>query len=149
MAKLRLKEIGFVFQNFNLIAPLNSEENVKAPLLLNKLPSDTIREKVNRALELVGLQHRKKSLPKQLSGGEQQRVAIARALVSDPSIILCDEPTASLDEKSLEVVMNELRSLADLGKAVAVVTHDFRLKKYADNMIYLENGRVTEKYEEN
>jgi len=76
-------------------------------------------------------------------------VAIARALVSDPSIILCDEPTASLDEKSLEVVMNELRSLADLGKAVAVVTHDFRLKKYADNMIYLENGRVTEKYKEN
>jgi putative ABC transport system ATP-binding protein len=148
MAKLRLKEIGFVFQNFNLIAPLNSEENVKAPLLLNKLPSATIREKVNRALELVGLQHRKKSLPKQLSGGEQQRVAIARALVSDPTIILCDEPTASLDLKSLDVVMKELRSLADQGKAVAVVTHDLRLKQYADKMIYLENGRVTEYHED-
>jgi putative ABC transport system ATP-binding protein len=144
MAKLRLKEIGFVFQNFNLIAPLNSEENVKTPLLLNKLPNEMIREKVNRALELVGLQHRKKSLPKQLSGGEQQRVAIARALVSDPSIILCDEPTASLDSKSLEVVMKELRSLADQGKAVAVVTHDLRLKGYADKMIYLENGKITE-----
>jgi putative ABC transport system ATP-binding protein len=148
MAKLRLKQIGFVFQNFNLIAPLNSEENVKAPLLLNKLPSATIREKVNRALELVGLQHRKKSLPKQLSGGEQQRVAIARALVSDPPIILCDEPTASLDLKSLDVVMKELRSLADQGKAVAVVTHDLRLKQYADKMIYLENGRVTEYHED-
>ncbi len=148
MAKLRLKEIGFVFQNFNLIAPLNSEENVKAPLLLNKQSSATIREKVNRALELVGLQHRKKSLPKQLSGGEQQRVAIARALVSDPAIILCDEPTASLDLKSLDVVMKELRSLADQGKAVAVVTHDLRLKQYADKMIYLENGRVTEYHED-
>ena len=149
MAKLRLKEIGFVFQNFNLIAPLNSEENVKAPLLLNKLPSNAIREKVDRALELVGLQHRKKSLPKQLSGGEQQRVAIARALVSEPSIILCDEPTASLDSKSLEVIMNELRSLADLGKAVAVVTHDLRLRQYADKMIYLEDGKVIEYHEEN
>ncbi len=149
MAKLRLKEIGFVFQNFNLIAPLNSEENVQTPLLLNKLPNDTIREKVTWALELVGLQHRRKSLPKQLSGGEQQRVAIARALVSDPSIILCDEPTASLDSKSLEVVMKELRSLADLGKAVAVVTHDLRLKGYADKMIYLENGKVTEFHEGN
>lgn len=148
MAKLRVQQIGFVFQNFNLIAPFNSEENVTAPLLLNRVPRDTIRSKVNQALDLVGLGHRKKSLPKQLSGGEQQRVAIARALVSDPSIVLCDEPTASLDEKSLQTVMNELRSLANVGKAVAVVTHDLRLKKYADNMIYLENGRVTEKFKE-
>jgi len=147
MAKLRLKEIGFVFQNFNLVAPFNSEENVMAPLMLNKLPKPAIKEKVERALSLVGLQHRKKSLPKQLSGGEQQRVAIARALVTDPSIILCDEPTASLDVKSLEVVMKELRSLADLGKAVSVVTHDLRLKTYADKMIYLENGDVTERIE--
>jgi putative ABC transport system ATP-binding protein len=148
MAKLRLKEIGFVFQNFNLIAPLNSEENVMAPLLLSKIDKQMIREKVRRSLELVGLGHRKKSLPKQLSGGEQQRVAIARALVSDPSIVLCDEPTAALDSKSMEVVMNELRKLADSGKAVAVVTHDLRLKKYADKMIYLENGEVTEYHKE-
>jgi putative ABC transport system ATP-binding protein len=149
MAKLRLKEIGFVFQNFNLIAPLSSEENVMTPLLLNNISKDVIREKVNQALELVGLGHRRKSLPKQLSGGEQQRVAIARALVSDPSIVLCDEPTASLDVKSLGVVMNELRSLADSGKAVAVVTHDMRLKQYSDKMIYLENGTVTQQFEGN
>lgn len=148
MAKLRLREIGFVFQNFNLIAPLNSEENVMAPLLLNQVDKEIIREKVTRSLELVGLGHRKKSLPKQLSGGEQQRVAIARALVSDPAIVLCDEPTAALDSKSMEVVMNELRKLADSGKAVAVVTHDLRLKKYADKMIYLENGKVTEYHKE-
>ena len=115
LAKLRRSLIGFVFQNFNLISPLNSEENIMLPLLLNKLPRDAVREKVRRAQDLVGLAHRRKSLPKQLSGGEQQRVAIARALVSDPAIILCDEPTAALDAGSLETVMEELRHLADRG----------------------------------
>jgi putative ABC transport system ATP-binding protein len=99
-------------------------------------------------LGLVGLRDRVSFLPGELSGGEQQRVAIARALVSDPAIVLCDEPTAALDSKSMEVVMNELRKLADSGKAVAVVTHDLRLKKYADKMIYLENGEVTEYHKE-
>jgi putative ABC transport system ATP-binding protein len=145
LARLRRTLIGFVFQNFNLIAPLNSEENIRLPLLLNKLPKESVREKVRRAEELVGLTHRRKSLPKQLSGGEQQRVAIARALVSDPAIILCDEPTAALDAGSLETVMKELRQLADRGKAVAVVTHDPRLEKYADKIIYMENGNVVEK----
>ena len=88
------------------------------------------------------LTNRRKSLPKQLSGGEQQRVAIARALVSDPSNILCDEPTASLDIKSMETVLKEFRSLANTGKAVAVVTHDSRLESYADKMITIENGTV-------
>ncbi len=144
LAGLRRKEIGFVFQHFNLISPLSSEENIMVPLILNKLSKDTVKEKVLQALSLVGLGQRKKSLPKQLSGGEQQRVAIARALVSDPSIILCDEPTASLDEESMEVVMKELSDLADSGKAVAIVTHDFRLKDYADRILFLENGRVIE-----
>jgi putative ABC transport system ATP-binding protein len=144
LARLRRKEIGFVFQHFNLISPLSSEENIMVPLLLNKLSKDTVKEKVLQALSLVGLGQRKKSLPKQLSGGEQQRVAIARALVSDPSIILCDEPTASLDKDSMEVVMKELSDLADSGKAVAIVTHDFRLKDYADKILFLENGRVIE-----
>jgi putative ABC transport system ATP-binding protein len=142
MARLRLKEIGFVFQNFNLLSPLNSEENVMLPLWLRKTPKSELKEKVKRALELVDLMNRRESLPKQLSGGEQQRVAIARALVTDPAIILCDEPTASLDVKSMETVMNELRSLANTGKAVAVVTHDSRLKNYADKMITIENGIV-------
>ena len=114
------------------------------PLLLNKVAKAEIREKVRRAQDLVGLGQRKRSLPKQLSGGEQQRVAIARALVSEHSIVLCDEPTASLDAGSFDVVMSELRKLADMGKAVAVVTHDPRLEKYADKIITLENGRVVE-----
>jgi len=148
LAKLRREKIGFVFQNFNLIAPLNSEENIMTPLVLNKLPKEAIKEKVKKALEWVGLGDRKRSLPKQLSGGEQQRVAIARALVSEPSIILCDEPTASLDNRSIEVVLQELRGLADAEKAVAVVTHDPRLEKYADRIIHLENGRIVEHTED-
>jgi len=142
LAKLRRTVIGFVFQNFNLISPLTAEDNIRVPLLLNKVPKSIIRDRVNRAQELVGLTERRKSLPKQLSGGEQQRVAIARALVTDPSLILCDEPTAALDAGSLDVVMGELRALADRGKAVAVVTHDPRLEKYADRIIFLENGKV-------
>jgi putative ABC transport system ATP-binding protein len=145
LARLRREKIGFVFQNFNLISPLNSEENITTPLILNKFPKDKIKKRVSKALQIMGLESRKKSLPKQLSGGEQQRVAIARALVAEPAIILCDEPTASLDSESLEVVMKELRDLADSGKAVAVVTHDPRLKSYADETIYLEDGRIVQK----
>ncbi len=144
LAKLRREEIGFVFQNFNLVAPLSAEENIKIPLVLNKLPKDIIKQKTQKALEWVELGNRRKSIPKQLSGGEQQRVAIARALVSDPSIILCDEPTASLDSRSIEVILKELRGLADGGKAVAVVTHDPRLEKYADHIIHLENGKIVD-----
>lgn len=147
LARLRRKEIGFVFQQFNLIAPLNSEENIRVPLSLNKFSRDKINEKVERAFKLVGMEERRKSLPKQLSGGEQQRVAIARALVTDPSIILCDEPTASLDVDSIDVVLSELRHLADSGKAVAVVTHDTRLEKYADKVIFLQNGKIQPKRE--
>jgi len=145
LARLRRNEIGFVFQHFNLISPLSSEENIMVPLILNKLSKEMVKEKALQALSLVGLGQRKKFLPKQLSGGEQQRVAIARALVSDPSIILCDEPTASLDTESMEVVMKELRGLADSGKAVAIVTHDFRLKVYADKVLFIENGKVIER----
>jgi putative ABC transport system ATP-binding protein len=147
LARLRRSVIGFVFQNFNLISPLTTEENIRVPLILNKLPKDAVRERARRAQELVGLTNRRRSLPKQLSGGEQQRVAIARALVSDPALILCDEPTASLDAGSLEVIMGELRSLANRGKAVAVVTHDPRLEKFADKIIFLENGKVVNQKE--
>ncbi|MFC2141785.1 ABC transporter ATP-binding protein [Acidobacteriota bacterium] len=142
LAHLRRTEIGFVFQNFNLIDPLNAEENIRAPLILNRLPKDLRREKAERALDLVGLMDRRKSLPKQLSGGEQQRVAIARALVGDPAIVLCDEPTAALDADSMEVVLQKLRDLSDAGKAVAVVTHDPRLEGYADRIVYMEHGRI-------
>jgi putative ABC transport system ATP-binding protein len=144
LAKLRLNTIGFVFQNFNLLAPLNAEQNVMMPLQLLEMNKSLAREKVNHALEMVGMIDRRKNLPKQLSGGQQQRVAIARALVTNPKFILCDEPTASLDKESLEVVMNELRSLADHGKAVAVVTHDPRLRAYAHRILEVNNGIVTE-----
>ncbi|MDX2002502.1 MAG: ABC transporter ATP-binding protein [Chitinophagales bacterium] len=144
LAHLRLNNIGFVFQNFNLLAPLNAEDNVLMPLRLMGVAEKEAKEKTRAALELVGMMDRRKNLPKQLSGGQQQRVAIARALVTEPKLILCDEPTASLDKDSLKIVMGELRSLADAGKAVAVVTHDPRLKEYAHRVIAVNNGIVTE-----
>ena len=99
---------------------------------------------MDEALQLVGMQDRKKNLPKELSGGQQQRIAIARALVTQPKLILCDEPTASLDKDSMHVVMNELRSLADNGIALAVVTHDPRLMPYANRVIQVDSGVANE-----
>jgi putative ABC transport system ATP-binding protein len=144
MAKLRLNTIGFVFQNFNLIAPLNAYDNVILPLQLQGIGKKEANQRTEDALKKVGMLDRKKNLPKQLSGGQQQRIAIARALVTNPKIILCDEPTASLDKESVSVVMNELKSLAENGKAVVVVTHDPRLKEYAHRIVEVKNGIVTE-----
>lgn len=144
LADIRLNTIGFVFQSFNLIAPLSAEDNVLMPLQLQGVPSKEAKQRVASALMLVGMTDRAKNLAKQLSGGQQQRVAIARALVTNPKMILCDEPTASLDKDSLVVVMKELRHLAETGKAVAVVTHDPRLKEYAHRIIEVNNGFVTE-----
>jgi putative ABC transport system ATP-binding protein len=144
LAKLRLNTIGFVFQQFNLLAPLSAEDNVAMPLKLQGVSSSEIKTRVAKALETVGMTDRRKNLPKQLSGGQQQRIAIARALVTNPKIILCDEPTASLDKNSLGVVMDELQLLAKQGKAVAVVTHDPRLKQYANRIIEVDNGFVNE-----
>lgn len=144
LAALRLNSIGFVFQSFNLIAPLNAFDNVLMPLQLKGIPSALAKKKAEDALDLVGMLDRKKSLPKQLSGGQQQRVAIARALVTDPKLILCDEPTASLDASSISTVMNELVSLARSGKGVCVVTHDPRLIAYADRVIKVDGGQATE-----
>jgi putative ABC transport system ATP-binding protein len=142
LAKLRLDTIGFVFQQFNLLAPLTAEENVAIPLKLQGISGSEIKSRVAKAIETVGMTERKKNLPKQLSGGQQQRIAIARALVTNPKIILCDEPTASLDKNSFEVVMQELKALARQGKSVAVVTHDPRLQKYADRAVEVKNGFV-------
>ena len=142
LAGLRLRHIGFVFQNFNLIQPLTAEENVRLPLGLQRVPATEARARASRALEHVGMAARQHQLPKQLSGGEQQRVAIARALVTEPTLILCDEPTSSLDPKSVEVVMHELKALAAQGKALVVVTHDMRLRGFADRLVYVVEGRV-------
>ncbi|NBV13652.1 MAG: ABC transporter ATP-binding protein [Sphingobacteriia bacterium] len=144
LALLRLHSIGFVFQNFNLLAPLTGEQNVQLPLQLMGIPSAEVKQRTKEALERVGMTDRKNNLPKQLSGGQQQRIAIARALVTQPKLILCDEPTAALDKDSLVIVMQELRQLADQGKSVAVVTHDPRLKAYAHRIVEVNNGSVKE-----
>ena len=144
LAAVRLKNIGFVFQSFNLLAPLNGLENVMQPLLLMGVPKHEARRRALEALRKVNMEDRMKNLPRALSGGQQQRVAIARALVSDPAIILCDEPTAALDAKSAATVMGQLRQLADAGKSVAIVTHDLRLRPYADRIIYVNDGFVSE-----
>jgi len=142
LAHLRLKSIGFVFQNFNLVAPLNALENVMMPLQLMGIEKKDAKLRAMSALEKVGMTDRAKNLPKQLSGGQQQRVSIARALVTQPPLMLCDEPTASLDSKSVSVVMQELKELSQIGKAVAVVTHDLRLKPFADRIIYVDEGGI-------
>jgi putative ABC transport system ATP-binding protein len=143
MAHLRLNKIGFVFQQFNLIAPLSAEQNVMLPLTLMGRSQAEARKKAREAMEKVNMLHRAKSLPKMLSGGEQQRISIARALATNPPIMLCDEPTASLDTESAHTVMEELKMLASEGKAIAIVTHDMRLKPYADEIIYVTGGEIS------
>jgi putative ABC transport system ATP-binding protein len=142
MSLVRLNTIGFVFQQFNLLAPLNAEQNVGFPLQMQNLSVAEINKKVDEALKMVNMTEHRKKYPKQLSGGQQQRIAIARALVTNPKIVLCDEPTASLDKDSVLIVMKELKELAKNGKAVAVVTHDPRLIEYADRAIEVKNGKV-------
>jgi len=142
MAKIRLDTIGFVFQQFNLLAPLSAEDNISFPLQMLGLSKTEIKRRTEDALRKVDMSEHKKKLPKQLSAGQQQRIAIARALVTNPKIILCDEPTASLDKDNILIVMKELKDLAKSGKAVAVVTHDPRLVEYADRGIEVKNGLV-------
>ena len=144
LAQLRLHEIGFVFQQFNLIEPLTALENVIQPLILQGITKKEAIVRASRALDEVGLSTKMKTLPKRLSGGQKQRVAIARALVTNPAMILCDEPTASLDAKSATSIMQELKTLASKNKAVIIVTHDLRLRKYADKVIYVEEGKVSD-----
>ena len=145
LARVRLNNIGFVFQNFNLLAPLNVLENVMHPLRLSGVGKKEAKLKAEEALRKVNMEDKARSLPKNLSGGQQQRVAIARALVTEPSTMLCDEPTASLDFRSVGIVMEELKMLSDSGKSVIVVTHDLRLKPFADRIIYVNNGIASDK----
>lgn len=143
-ARIRLEKIGFVFQGFNLIQPLNALENVMMPLKLLGLHSDEARDRAEKALESMGLAGKKYSLPKALSGGQQQRVSIARALVTDPLMILCDEPTASLDSRSIGLVMEKLKVLSQSDRSVVIVTHDERLRKHADRTVYVVDGHASE-----
>lgn len=142
LGKIRLQNIGFVFQGYNLIAPLNALENVMLPLELMEINAGEAKEKAIKALKTVNMEDRMKNLPKALSGGQQQRVAIARALVTNPLLILCDEPTAALDPSSVDIVMQELKGLVSDNKCVVIVTHDMRLRPYADRIVYVDNGNV-------
>jgi putative ABC transport system ATP-binding protein len=142
---LRRRRIGFIFQAFNLLDVLTAEENVALPLLIDGQSEAEAGRRARTALELVGLEARRDHLPGQLSGGEQQRVAVARALVTDPLLLLADEPTGNLDSANSDQIMTLLRRLADArGQTILLVTHDARQAAMADRVIRLRDGRVLE-----
>jgi putative ABC transport system ATP-binding protein len=143
-SRIRNREIGFIFQSFNLIGDLSVYENVELPLTYRGMRAAERRQRVNEALEKVGMAHRAKHLPSQLSGGQQQRVAVARAVVGQPLILLADEPTGNLDSRNSEAVMELLRDLHRGGATICIVTHDPRYAKHADRTIHLFDGRVVE-----
>ena len=144
LAEFRAAHLGFVFQFFNLSPALSARENVELPLLLTALGKAERRKRAETALRIVGLAERANHRPDQLSGGEQQRVAIARAVVSDPEIVVGDEPTGDLDAKNAEEVLGLLRTLKqEFGKTVVIVTHDPRAVKYVDEVVHLDKGVLT------
>ena len=147
LADWRNQNVGFIFQTFNLIPVLTASENVELPLLLTAVAPPRRREMVATALDLVGLSDRARHLPGQLSGGQEQRVAIARAIVTDPKLIVADEPTGNLDAHSAESVLEILRALScEVGKTVIMVTHDPRAASRGTRSLHLEKGRLlTEK----
>lgn len=141
LAKWRARHVGFVFQFYNLLPVLSAERNVEVPLLLTKLSGRQRKRNVRAALELVGLGERAKHKPGELSGGQQQRVGIARALVSDPTLLICDEPTGDLDRESSESVLELLELLnRDHGKTIIMVTHDPRAAEHASRLLYVDKG---------
>jgi putative ABC transport system ATP-binding protein len=142
--RIRNREIGFIFQAFNLIGDLTVYENVELPLTYRGMPSAERKQRVQEALERVGMSHRMKHYPAQLSGGQQQRVAVARALVGKPSILLADEPTGNLDSKNGEAVMDLLRNLHQEGATICMVTHDPRYAQFADRTVHLFDGRIVD-----
>lgn len=145
LSKLRRQQIGFVFQFFNLIPVLTAQENVAMPLILDGMPRSEATGRADHALEKVGLTARKQHRPLELSGGEQQRVAIARALVTDPALVLGDEPTGNLDSRSSDEVVGLLRSVVDeWGRTLVLVTHDPRVAAHADRIIFLKDGQVVD-----
>jgi putative ABC transport system ATP-binding protein len=143
LADWRNSHVGFVFQTFNLIPVLTAFENVELPLLLTSLTASERRAHVETALELVGLTDRMNHLPRQLSGGQEQRVAIARALVTDPTLLVADEPTGNLDAHSAADVLNLLGTLnSDAGKTIILVTHDPKAAAHARRTVHLEKGEL-------
>jgi len=145
LARWRASKIGFVFQFYNLMPMLSAQRNVELPLLLTKLPAAERRKRAGIALQLVGLADRASHKPTELSGGQQQRVSIARAVVSDPDLLVCDEPTGDLDRQSAEEVLSLLRTLnREHGKTIVMVTHDPKAASYASHTLHLDKGTLVE-----
>ncbi len=144
LAKIRNQKIGFVFQQFNLIQKLTAEENVELPLIYQKIPRRERQERVKSALEKVNLWERAKHLPTELSGGQQQRVAIARAIVTDPKLILADEPTGALDSKTSQEIIDIFHDLNVQGNTIVLITHDNDVAKQAQRSIHILDGKIRE-----
>jgi putative ABC transport system ATP-binding protein len=144
LARWRADNVGFVFQMYNLLPVLTAERNVELPLLLTDLPAAERMRRARAALQLVGLADRARHRPGQLSGGQEQRVGIARAIVTDPQLLLCDEPTGDLDRKSGDEVLDLLQALNQQGKTIVMVTHDPHAAERARRTLHLEKGRLVE-----
>ena len=146
LAAWRAANIGFIFQFYNLMPMLTAAQNVELPLLLTRLKKKERAERVQTALSVVGLADRIKHRPREMSGGQQQRVAIARAIVSDPNLLLCDEPTGDLDRTSADEILSILQLLnGELGKTIVMVTHDPAAANYAKRVLHLDKGRFVER----
>ena len=145
-SRWRASNVGFIFQFYNLIAVLNAAQNVELPLLLTRMSKSERKERVQVALEVVGLENRARHYPKELSGGQQQRVAIARALVSDPRLILADEPTGDLDRETADEILQILQQLSSTqNKTIVMVTHDLRAAEYSDRILHLDKGEFVDR----
>ncbi|MGI6249713.1 MAG: ABC transporter ATP-binding protein [Acutalibacteraceae bacterium] len=144
MSEIRNKQIGFIFQGFNLISSLTAQENVELPLVYRGMRADERHKLSQEALERVGLENRKKHLPTELSGGQQQRVAIARAVAARPPIILADEPTGNLDSRSGVEVMRVLHELSEEGRTVILITHDNDIAETARRIVRIHDGKIVE-----
>lgn len=145
LSQWRSDHVGFVFQFYNLMPMLTAQKNVELPLLLTKLSGAQRKRNAEIALQLVGLSERKSHKPNELSGGQQQRVAIARAIVSDPALLICDEPTGDLDRQSAEEILGLLQLLnREHGKTIVMVTHDPKAAEYASHTLHLDKGTLVE-----
>jgi len=143
-SRLRNQRIGFIFQSFNLIPDLNVRDNVEVPLRYRRLAAAERRERIDSALELVGLASRARHMPAQLSGGQQQRVAIARAIAGDPAFLLADEPTGNLDSLMARQVMDLLEQINEMGTTILLVTHDPELARRAQRNVHLIDGQISD-----
>jgi len=145
LGRWRADHVGFIFQMYNLLPVLTAERNVELPLLLTNLDREQRMRRVAAALKLVGLEHRARHRPRELSGGQEQRVGIARAIVTDPTLLLCDEPTGDLDRKSGDEILTLLEALNDeYGKTIVMVTHDPHAAERAHRVIHLDKGMLSE-----